>query len=465
MGRVASRTIMCSAAGALAGLVVALGVALTRSAAAHGETSSDRDPAGLIEAAHLPPLLTVKGEPVVLRYDIYCAPPGGDPESGAPCDGGGTVYVRAGDAGPFRALPLLLDTTASEGRYAADVPADIAGSHDGFSYYAVLRSNTSGAVSVVPAGGATAPQRSRPLGKPALVQLGEHAFGVPARAAARVASAAWGSGDADVGLEPGPGLQPIGGSSFDVGATGTVSLLDEANHRVLRFSPGFSKPVPLRVDVRGTMADLAVGSGGEMTILETVGDDGATPLVRRFDAAGKLLGSLHLAERSASALELGPAGPVALEYPAAQWMPVSDTVAGGAPAGQRARGRAGRPLADGDELVVQRAGNEVRIAQAGPRGVKRSWRIQSSTPLGEIQLANVLGDKVVVVVRVYTDLRDEFLVLVLGEKGLVSRFAIDSAAWAETAPLARFRLRGTALYTLGSTSAGIFVDRYDLEVG
>src|SRR5438093_5550360 len=108
-------------------------------------------------------------------------------------------------------------------------------------------------------------------------------------------------------------------------------------------------------------------------------------------------------------------------------MPVSDTVAGGAPAGQRARGRAGRPLADGDELVVQRAGNEVRIAQAGPRGVKRSRRIQSSTPLGEIQLANALGDKVVVVVRVYTDARDEFLVLVLGEKGLVTRFAIDSA--------------------------------------
>ena len=68
------------------------------------------------------------------------------------------------------------------------------------------------------------------------------------------------------------------------------------------------------------------------------------------------------------------------------------------------------------------------------------------------------------VARVYTDTQDEFVVLVLGAGGLERRVALDSADWAETAPLSRFRLRGSSLYQLGSTPTGVFVDRFDLEV-
>ncbi len=66
--------------------------------------------------------------------------------------------------------------------------------------------------------------------------------------------------------------------------------------------------------------------------------------------------------------------------------------------------------------------------------------------------------------RVFTDVRGEFVVLVLDRSGIVQRFAVDSADWAEAAPLSRFRLRGNSLYQLGSTPAGVFVDRFDLEV-
>ena len=66
--------------------------------------------------------------------------------------------------------------------------------------------------------------------------------------------------------------------------------------------------------------------------------------------------------------------------------------------------------------------------------------------------------------RVYDDADDEFAVLTLGPSGLVDRFALDSADWAESAPLGRFRLVGRSLYRLGSTASGVFVDRYDLEV-
>jgi hypothetical protein len=70
----------------------------------------------------------------------------------------------------------------------------------------------------------------------------------------------------------------------------------------------------------------------------------------------------------------------------------------------------------------------------------------------------------VVVVKTYTDERDEYLVLVLDGSGVAERFSIAASQWAESAPLGRFRLVGASLYQLGSTPAGAFVDRFDLEV-
>ena len=56
------------------------------------------------------------------------------------------------------------------------------------------------------------------------------------------------------------------------------------------------------------------------------------------------------------------------------------------------------------------------------------------------------------------------MALVLGPGGLVRSVSLDSADWAESAPLSRFRLLGSSLYQLGSTREGLFVDRFDLEV-
>jgi hypothetical protein len=69
-----------------------------------------------------------------------------------------------------------------------------------------------------------------------------------------------------------------------------------------------------------------------------------------------------------------------------------------------------------------------------------------------------------VVVKTYTNERDEFVVLVLDGDRLSEQFSVDAAQWAESAPLARFRLAGARLYHLASTPAGAFVDRFDLEV-
>ena len=75
----------------------------------------------------------------------------------------------------------------SEGRYAARLPDAIAASPAGFSYYAVLRNQATGATMTLPPGGASAPQRSYRAAAPVDVELGAHRFGAtrsPARARA-----------------------------------------------------------------------------------------------------------------------------------------------------------------------------------------------------------------------------------------------------------------------------------------
>ena len=462
----------CYRGGAAAlGLVAGAGVAsavFAFAGASSGVGSTTRQsgatPARL-EVSHLPPLLRLTGERAELRYDIYCLRPDEeDVEGEAPCEAGGTVFVRAGSSGPFRAVPLELDPGASEGRYVARVPADIAASPEGFSYYALLEENATGTAVTVPAGGSSAPQRSLRLDRPITVALNSHRFGATRPATARVIQARWGEGPDEVGLEPGPSSQPIGGASFDVSSAGAVTLLDEAHRRLLQWRPGSGRPQRVPLAINGTIADLSVGEDGSVYVLETTSPDRGSPVLRHFAFDGRDMGHVRLRDRTSAQLRLGPEGPVALQYPSAQWMPIGRGGNELGPLAQAAGGKAGRPAAGGREVVVWHQVDEVRVAMVGARGVAQAWRVTSATPLGEVQLVEPYGAGLVVVLRVYEEGRDEFEVLVLDRRGLVRRFSLDSADWAETAPLSRFRLVGSSLYQLGSTAEGLFVDRYDLGV-
>jgi len=83
-----------------------------------------------------------------------------------------------------------------------------------------------------------------------------------------------------------------------------------------------------------------------------------------------------------------------------------------------------------------------------------------------VQLAQVLpSGKLVVVFSVYTDTDHEYEAVVLDQSGgVVEQFSLPAYDWAQSMPLSRFRLDGSSLYELGSTSSGVFVDRYDLGV-
>lgn len=414
-----------------------------------------------VEATHLPPLLTAEGELVDLSYDTYCIDSASEEAEGS-CALTGSVFIRSGAKGQFRELPLLSDGTAS--RLVAHVPEAIASSRTGFTYYAEIKAESGRASVTLPAGGASAPHQSLPLAQAIEIDLGRHRFGEPSPADERVAEIGWGDGQNEAGLEQGRNLTPIGASAFDIDPSGVVVLLDQAHRRVVRWRNGSGTPTLIPVAIAGTLADMSLAPDGTIYVLESMSRPGRTPLVRRFDSYGGELEPTEIAERTSSQIRQGPSGPVVLQQPSGQWMPIASAGSPVGPEIQRRRGRSGRPLRGGGEVVVLRRGNEIRVALAGPAGVRQSWRITSETALAEVQLAEPSGQNLVLVVRVLTDDEDEFVALVLDSEGLIQRITLDSADWAETAPLGRFRLVGNSLYQLGSTPTGAFVDRFDLEV-
>lgn len=420
-------------------------------------------PQAVLDATHLPPLLTMPGERVDVAYDVHCAP-GSSEDAEAGCDVRGAVFVRAAGSGTFERIALSARSVEGRRQLVAHVPDSFSVSPGGFEYYAVLEDTELGDRVVVPAGGAEAPHVSRRLDNRVDVALGRHAFGAGRRTGDRLASAAWGDGASQVGLERGRSLDPIGASAFDVDAAGTIVVLDQAHRRVLRWRKGAQVPARVPISVLGTLADVAVGNDGSTYVLESTAELGRHPLVKRFDDAGRELEAVETAERTVSQIRMAPSGPLVLGHPSHHWMPVAVDGTPASRATQLRHGRSSRELRGGGEIVVLRHANELRVALISGTSVTRSWRLTSDTPLAEVQLAERMGQRLVLVARLYDDRADEFAVLILDGKGLVDRFALDSADWAETAPLGRFKLVGRSLYRLGSTPSGAFVDRFDLEV-
>src|SRR5204862_111091 len=123
MRRPGFRSLAGGAAGIAAGVIG--GVVLTSVSAAGPMPVADRP--ALIDATHVPPALTVPGEPVRLRFGLVCAPR----DDGLPCDGSGTVYLRQGQTGPFRPYALQRGDESKDGRYYLDVPQEPAAAPDG----------------------------------------------------------------------------------------------------------------------------------------------------------------------------------------------------------------------------------------------------------------------------------------------------------------------------------------------
>jgi hypothetical protein len=273
----------------------------------------------------------------------------------------------------------------------------------------------------------------------------------------------WGADVGEAGLSGSRELGLAGPSAFDVTDNDAVTLLDGVNGRVQRWSHGHATATPL--DISGGLSDLAVEPDGTLDVLEPATLETPFPRLLSFTPDGKLKWSQRVADRTWAKLVRGPEGPLVQQQPSEQWLPVAESGEPLTRAAQAHRGRSARNLGNGRGVVVERLDiGELRVAVTAGSGIAHAWRISSATPLGEVQLAEPVGNRLVVVVKAYDDDNDEFEVFLLGKAGIARRFAVPSAAWAESAPLARFRVAGSALYQLGSTPEGTFVDRFDLEV-
>ena len=148
----AIRLICWCVCGLVLGAAAGLGAVAAAGSAASGPL--DRDAARIVDVGHLPPLLRLPGEAATLRFNVFCPAP----VEGDPCDAAGDVFARTGTTGAFRKIPLRRTDDVADGRYVADVPAALAASSEGFSYYAVLRNEATGASLTVPSAGAGAPR-------------------------------------------------------------------------------------------------------------------------------------------------------------------------------------------------------------------------------------------------------------------------------------------------------------------
>jgi hypothetical protein len=438
-------------------------LALTGSAGAgkHRIAADDQ----FLKAIYAPIKLRAPGDPAEIRFDISCLPPDGNAEGPGLCDGGGTVYYHT-TTGISAAVPLRLDPNAQVGRYVAAVPASV-WSAPVFTYYAVIRDNSTGKSIVVPPGGNSSPQFSFALSS-TTIDLGTHTFGSTRPATARVASATWGSGDQQVGLEDGADM-PTGAASFDVDSAGKVYLLDEANARILEFGVGAMQAIPLP-GLAGVKADLRVSdASGTAYVLEVGNAVSRSSVLRSYTLQGAPVSSALVSDEAAAQVRLSGSTAFVSEYPSSMWAPVLQSN-GRSPveaSAQLLTASPGAPTSNGNVLVTS-TGTEIRIGTYWSSGGYRlsSVRITSATPVADIQLAQTLpSGRLLVVFSVYTDTDHEYEAAVIDPSGnLVDQFSLPADDWAESMPLSRFRLVGSSLYELGSTEQAAFVDRYDLGV-
>jgi hypothetical protein len=422
-----------------------------------GDTSAVRPLSverGIGEILHTPPLLVPRGVPLKLVYEAVCGLREDRP--GRACDVKGSVFLRAAEDTVFSKLPLGADRG---GRLTVTVPPRYL-SGIGFDYYAELEDGHGGSASL-PSGAHDAPQHVWMVADETGVDLGATRFASSRPPGAVLARAGWGGGDRELGLISGREQARIGPSAFDIAPGGSVVVLDQVNQRLAVFPRGRG-PRHLPISFTGGEGDLAIGPDGRIYVLDDGGSQSAVPLVRSVDASGRPVAGAPLAEPTADMLRMGPGSPVVHVYPSEMWLPVGPGRPPLSPAQQVERSSAGRPVAEGESVVVRASPSAARFARVKGDRVVRSWLVTSSQKLGEVQLAEPYGDGLLVVIRVWSEKQAEFRVLRLTSNGLASNFAVQPAEWAETASLSRFRLRGSTLYQLRSGPSGVEIAAYEI---
>jgi hypothetical protein len=433
----------------LGGLVGATFLTVNVVGASSPNVPSVRGAASFGEILHTPLLLARAGEPVELSFGVVCRVVADEPRRA--CSPHGSVFVRGGGEATFRKLPLQEEP---DGLLSAVVPGT--DTRDGFDYYAAIDDGR-GVSAALPEAAGAAPQHVWPLESWTTIDVGRARFGEARQPSSVLARFGWGRSDAAIGLDSGREQSRIGPSAFDPAPDGSVVVLDQVNHRLVRLRPG-RRASHIPIDFAGGEGDLAVGADGSIYVLEVSGK----PVLRAFTRAGAPIAAAPLAEPVADMVRAGPAGPLVHAYPSEMWLPTGRGRPPLARADQLRAAEPARSVDGGEGVVVHASAGEVKLALVRGDRVVRAWILRGPTSFGEVQLAEPYRDGLLAVVRLWDEKHAVFRVLRLGPEGLVSSFSVSPAEWAETASLSRFRLRGDTLYQMRSDRSGVEIATYEI---
>lgn len=407
-----------------------------------------------LKAAHNPPLLVAPGETPELQYDTICR---FNPADTVGCEPEGTVTLTATD-GTSQTVPLQLGAADRKWRLYSAIPSRFLTAGSRFTYYANIRDGNTGAAVTIPAAGSTAPEIAYVSSPTYTIDLGTTTFPAPTAPAATVVSGGWGAGDAQFGFDGGSEQSQIGPSAFVVDSSGTVTLLDSVNNRLAAVtSAGVRTNVPLALGFSTEDADLAQTATGLLAIAEPAEEVTGGVRTALVNTNGQVLRTSQVVATQVDQLRDTPAGTFAHLYPADMWSgPLLGTGAGvDTP-------QPGMPLSATSQLISKVTPGEAQFAVVTNGAVTQEYRITSATAFGELQLAQMIGNDLVVVLRQWDDNNAQFRVLRLSGGTITKDITIDPAEYAETASISRFRIGSGGLYMARSDASGFSIARYDI---
>jgi hypothetical protein len=287
----------------------------------------------------------------------------------------------------------------------------------------------------------------------------------------------WGSDSDAFGLAGGGEADWIGPSAFDFRPDGSAVILDRVNSRLVVVSTdGFSREL-ISVDHSGGEGDISISATGETYIL----DQGAsrTAHVDLVDSSGIRITSSSLAGVVPEGLMAEGGRLTVLDGVSNFWARAFDgdltPVSGSA---QMEAATIGRDLRQAEldsiapgfppgelvapKLVVSVTGELAQLAVVIDDQPRSVWRITSDRNIGELQLAEIHGGQLILVLRTWSETSDAFEVLVFSGRQLTDHLTVDSADFADSAVLGRFEVEGDGLYQLRSSEEGFSIARFVL---
>jgi hypothetical protein len=403
---------------------------------------------------HAAPAIVQAGADVRLSAATICDRPGA-----ARCRIASAVaHVRPEGAVDWAKLTGSLE----EGAYRFAVPASLI-PEQGFSYWLEFRTRAGASVAYPPAG------ESGPIRVVTTAGLAERAL--PAFAWGRVRASdgvvvrlPYGTGNGQAGLVGDrPGELPSGPSSFDVGADGSIEVVDWVNGRIHVFAPNgrFVRAVP--APDRRPM-DVALAADGTR-YLTTLGLDATAYEV---GADGRVIGRYPVAYGVVTRVAAGPEGP-RVEVGPAQWTSVRG--APGVPLSaerQSLAQSAAVPLEDGAIGVTSELGSSrFAVVWTRPDGSRAGAlvRLPRGVRAGTGYFVRPLPDGGALVARgLWDDTHFEVAVLrfdALARIVDVSRLPEPSIRQAASLSTVRFRAPGEVLVAYADDRA-VTIERFEV---